>query len=736
MHFTTSDANGVLPPDYTFTSNDQGVHVFSNGATLVTVAAGGAGQTITATDKSNSGLTGSSVVTVSASTLSKLGISGTPTSTQAGSPFNFTVQAQDSYGNTITNYTGTVHFTSTDSQAVLPNDTSLSSGSGFFSATLKTAVNQTITATDTSNSGLKGTSSTISVTPGATAQFVVVANPATLIAGASTSISVTAEDAYSNVTPGYTGTVHLTSSNTGAVIPPNNTLTSGHGTFGVTLDTAGPQTVTATDTVAGAINGTSNTITVNPGATTHLAVTANLSTVAAGTNVAFTVSALDTFGNVTPAYTGTVKFAISDPLLTAPANSTLTLGVGTFGVTLKTAGPQTLTATDTNSSALTGTDTVSVTPAATSQFAITGAPTTITAGGSVNFTVTAQDTFGNKTTGYSGTVHFTSTDSHFVSPGNQTLSLGVGTFNVTLKTAGPQTLTASDSVTATITGTSNAITVNPGAPVGLAISAPSGVGNLPFNFTVSAVDSFNNASPSYSGTVHFTSTDGRATLPANSQLINGTGIFSATLATGGVQTLTATDTSNASFTASAVIAVSLSAATHFVVVAPANALAGASFTVTVNALDSNNNTTTGYSGTVHFATSDAQVTVPANTTLINGTGTFTFTLKTSGPQTITATDVAKPSITGGATVSVAAARPPIWPFRSPSPPRRETRFWSLSLPRIPITTPPPATPAPSRSPAATLTRCCLPLKRSRAAWVFSRPLSRPSAPKPWLPPTP
>src|SRR5205807_687302 len=38
VHFTSTDAGAglVLPPDYTFTAGDAGVHTFTNGATLVT----------------------------------------------------------------------------------------------------------------------------------------------------------------------------------------------------------------------------------------------------------------------------------------------------------------------------------------------------------------------------------------------------------------------------------------------------------------------------------------------------------------------------------------------------------------------------------------------------------------------------------------------------------------------------------------------------------------------------
>src|SRR5262249_58452174 len=45
-----------------------------------------------------------------------------PASSTAGNAFNVTVTALDAYGNTATGYTGTVHFTSGDSQASLPSN--------------------------------------------------------------------------------------------------------------------------------------------------------------------------------------------------------------------------------------------------------------------------------------------------------------------------------------------------------------------------------------------------------------------------------------------------------------------------------------------------------------------------------------------------------------------------------------------------------------------------------------
>jgi len=63
-----------------------------------------------------------------------------------------------------------------------------------------------------------------------------------------------------------------------------------------------------------------------------------------------------------------------------------------------------------------------------------------------------------------------------------------------------------------------------------------------FTFQVTALDPFLNIATSYNGTVHFTSTDPGATLPADAPLTNGAGTFSATLRRSGIQSIYVTDT--------------------------------------------------------------------------------------------------------------------------------------------------------------------------------------------------
>src|SRR6185312_8369972 len=92
---------------------------------------------------------------------------------------------------------------------------------------------------------------------------------------------------------------------------------------------------------------------------------------------------------------------------------------------------------------------VPVSPAVTTQFLVSGFPTPAATGAAGVVTVTAADASGNPSPGYTGTIHFTSSDPNAVLPQDTTLINGTGTFSVTFQTAGTQSLTVSDATNAT-----------------------------------------------------------------------------------------------------------------------------------------------------------------------------------------------------------------------------------------------------------------------------------------------
>jgi len=222
-------------------------------------------QTITATDAATTTIGGALTVTVRAAAAVRLTLAGGPTAT-AGAPFQFSVTAQDQFGNTDLAYAGTVHFTSSDTSAgaVLPSDAALTGGQGTFTAMLTKAGAQTITGTDVARATVKGSLS-LSVTPAAAATLVL-GSPTSTKAGQAITVTVTLRDLYGNVATGYTGAIHFSTSDPlpTVVLPADYTFTAvdaGSHSFSARLWTVGNQTLTAGDKLIPSLSDT-NTISV------------------------------------------------------------------------------------------------------------------------------------------------------------------------------------------------------------------------------------------------------------------------------------------------------------------------------------------------------------------------------------------------------------------------------------------------------------------------------------------
>src|SRR3974377_534371 len=80
-----------------------------------------------------------------------------------------------------------------------------------------------------------------------------------------------------------------------------------------------------------------------------------------------------------------------------------------------------------------------------------------------------------------------------------------------------------------------------------------------FTFSVGALDDIGDAANGYSGTVSFSSTDGKAILPGNVALTGGSGTFHAPPETVGMQTITVTDVATTTITGANSIKVSAGA---------------------------------------------------------------------------------------------------------------------------------------------------------------------------------
>jgi predicted outer membrane repeat protein len=292
-----------------------------------------------------------------------------PPTVPAGTPFSFTVTMEDSFGDVLTRYTGTVHFTSDDPNATLPADYPFTTGAGndngqhAFSVTLKTPGPHTITVTDTQAPTLSATKVNIPVVAGTPASIVVNANttPQSTLVGTNFGVplSVTVKDAAGNPVPG-------------AVVTFTPPATGASGTFVGGVNTA----TTNASGIATAANFTANAI---PGV---YGVNASVSGVGQPAVFALTNLPAGIVVSVTTLPVGTVNHAYSVTLTasggTAPYTFAVTNGTLPNGLSLSSGG------------------------------VLSGTPTSA---GQSTFTVTATDVYG--------------------SSGNQSYTLTVGTTTLT-----------------------------------------------------------------------------------------------------------------------------------------------------------------------------------------------------------------------------------------------------------------------------------------------------------------
>jgi putative cell wall-binding protein len=588
----------------------------------------------------------------------------------AGTPWEFVVVAYTSEDYREFCFDDTVHFAYTDGLTSVPADHQFNRGNPgcgdggdgglhHFWITPHVGGAQTITVSDVAHPGLQ-TSMTIEVAPGPASSLSITNLPANSTLGADSHFLVTAKDAYGNDATGYVGTVGFTSTDPLAVFEYTfygfNGGDAGSKSFVVTFHSAGSRSVTVTDVVHPSITGSAST-TVGTAAYFHveLAITAD-----AGNPPDCSVTAMKLDGTPDTSYAGTIHLTSSDPNADLPTDYTFnptdhgTL-LCTSYVTFRTAGVRTLTATQVGNSAVNGTDTTLVYGGDAAEISLVGLSGT-TIAGPVNVTVILSDTYGNRAG--SGWVYFSSTDPNAILPAAfhyVRADYGNHQFTVTLETPGPVTLTVSGCYYPNECSDSAGTIVYHGPTTHLIVSGLSSprTTGVAGTVTVRTADAYGNTDTAYAGTVHFTSSDGAAVLPANYTFMpseHGVHVFSSavTLNTVGTQSVTATDTVIASITGSqSGVVVTPAAATHFAVSGLTSPrTAGAAGSLTVTALDQYGNTATGYAGTVHFTSSDGAAILPANSTLISGTGTFGVTLKTAGTQSVTATDTVIGSIYG------------------------------------------------------------------------------------------
>jgi hypothetical protein len=306
-------------------------------------------------------------------------------------------------------------------------------------------------------------------------------------------------------------------------------------------------------------------------------------------------------------------------------------------------------------------------------------PETAKAGLRAFIEVIALDSSNHRVANYTGTVSISSTTASdtltsqaqqtpMALPTNYTFQAsdrGVHLFALTPGATGSDTLTVTDTTTASITGSAT-LTVNP-APVAthLVVQAlRNDYAGQPTTLLVAALDASNRLVPNYTGTVAITSTGANDTLPGNYTFQtsdHGYHLFTVTPAATGTDTFTATDTTSASITGNVAIQVTAApVATHFFILVPPSIRTGSATPVVVVALDAANHIVPTYTGTIQLTSADSAATVggtalPTSYTFQasdHGVHTFEVTFNTNGSEAVTATDTTNSSLTGTVTAAV------------------------------------------------------------------------------------
>ncbi|MHB1050004.1 MAG: beta strand repeat-containing protein [Bacteroidota bacterium] len=596
------------------------------------------------------------------------GKTGSPSAQTAGTPFNVTVNAVDANWNLVNTVTDNISITSSDGNATLPGNNTLSSGTQTFSVTLRTAGSATVTATDNTDPlKTSNTTPSISVNAGAFTKLQILVpgesaspgsgtgktgTPDVQTAGIPFNVTVNAVDADWNLVNTVTDVIAITSSDGGATLPSNAALVSGTGIRSVTFSTNGSFTVTASDvTDPGKTSDTSPSITVNP----------------AGT------------GTVVPATGG--EAISSDSVgggyytLTGPAYEEGQEGNISAGTIVLNAPPgfefddggtaPTLLVTRTGGS---GDDTRNINSIASGNSIAATSVTT----SAITFTITNASNNGVTNSVTWQNVRVRPTTGYPLATGNLTVS---GTASI----AGVNGSTNFGTLTQVPGSIANLVVVLPGQDFveGTGTTGTPSVQTAGSPFTIDslvAVDQYFNIATSYSGvkTIAYAGPGGSSssyTTAVSFTAGASTTVLTTTLTRAEVTTITATESGMYGY-ASSNLTVNAGTFTKMQLIVPGESVdagsatgktgtpgvqsAGTPFSVTVNAVDPYWNLVSGApANSITLTTSDVNATMPAPANLSGGTVTFaSVTLPTAGTATITATNSTDGSKTADTSPSI------------------------------------------------------------------------------------
>ena len=639
-----------------------------------------------------------SYITVNPGPADTIIVSGISDPIQAGTPSNVTVEIKDEFGNRVTDYTGTVHFSSNDPQATLPVDYDFTGALGIHTfvngVTLRTIGERYVEVNDVETPSIKGRQSNITVQTGNPASLVLSpGGQVNVTVGASRVFTAEIRDAYGNITPGIRIDLFLTGTADGFLSynpdDPDSTFeitdsyrygySDSNGQVTVLYTAPGEADLTdVLDAMAQPFIDPTEvadvTIRSVASGATQLVILPS-GPIESVVNIPFdiTIEAQDDFGNLDSTDNSTVLLGSSSPTMEFSIDgfgSTITQiilnGGTTSGLQARdtTAGTPTITATDQAGILTQGTKSnIKIVPGPADRLVLTGIPGSVTAGDLQTVSVEVLDSFDNRVTNYGGTVAFSTNDpgEEVILPVDYTyqpVDAGFHTFpnGVALVTVGSWYMLAMDTLNSFVFGIITDIEVDPALPDSLAITGipDSLVAGEATPLTVTVLDSFANIIVDYTGSIGFSTDDpgSDVILPADYTFRTqdqGVHLFTPGMAlvTAGSWSLEAEDISQPAIhgTRDGIQVTHTGIDSLILSGLPQSTTAGDSLSLGVEAVDPYGNQVLDYTGRIVFTSSDSQATLPSPYNFLPGDlGIHTFVngviFRTSGIQTVTASDSA------------------------------------------------------------------------------------------------
>jgi len=565
-----------------------------------------------------------------------------PTSVTSGVGFNVTFTAEDSSGNVVTTFNGSVTIAPSNNPAAVLATVTAVNGVAFITETVSGSASG-LALLATSNGLNSTTTNAFNLTPvGVAAQLVVTSQPpSSVTAGKGFGLVVKAEDDFGTVDSNFNGTVTVVLENQGAPDyalggPLTATAVNGVATFSnLTVDQAGEYSLSVTSQALVAAATNPFQVTVAPA--TQLVVAGPSGNVLSGSPFSLAVYSLDPYGIMDPAFNGTVTVSLANNLggssLGGALTATAVNGVATFsGLTISNPGSgYTLQVT---SNGLTAGTTVPFDVTNDQLVVSTQPPTTVTVQNGFGLLVSAENSSGNVDTSFNGTVTIALSDA------SSTATLG-GTLTVTavngVASFAGLTLDQADSYSLSVSSnglggaTTNSFNVSAAAATQLVvITEPPGfiTTGAGFNVTIAAEDPSGNVDPTFNGSVTLAmgNNPGGATLgPLTMTAVNGVATFSDLTINnpGSGYTFQATSTGLTAATSTAMNVTAPGVATQMVVTTqpPSSVTVGSNFGLVIMAEDSSGTVDTNFQGTVTID-NPSDGTPLTQVTAVNGIANF------------------------------------------------------------------------------------------------------------------